>query len=170
MNYSDLVCELRDSNFPFPGGSKMKAFWRSDLADVLTRFWKNTNYAEAAGLCPCTQGLSGSALGLCNLSIRKEKQWTNLAATQMRLCRFLFSKNGASICKKQCLSVEQTVHNWNQREPKISEGEMQNDRCLKRLEVLLVLASCVIYPIYCVEFFMPTAGILYFLLLCWSVF
>lgn len=68
------------------------------------------------------------------------------------------------------LSVEQTVYDWNQREPKISEGEMQNDRCLKVLEVLLVLASCVLYSIYCVEFLMLTAGILYFSLLCWCVF
>lgn len=62
-------------------------------------------------------------------------------------------------------SVEQSVHNWNQREPKISEGEMQSDGCLKRLEVLLVLTSCVICSKYCVEFLMLAAGILYYSLL-----
>lgn len=49
--------------------------------------------------------------------------------------QIFFSKNGASICKKaMCLAVEQAVRNWHQREPKISEGEMQNGRCLKRLK------------------------------------
>lgn len=51
-------------------------------------------------------------------------------------------------------SVEQSVHNWNQRKTKISETDMQSDRCLKRLEVLLVLKSYVIRSKYCVEFLM----------------
>lgn len=46
-------------------------------------------------------------------------------------------------------SVEQSVHNWNQRETKIPETEMQSDGCLKRLEVLLVLKSCVMLQVLC---------------------
>lgn len=51
----------------------------------------------------------GSALGLWTLPIRKDKQWSKLAATEMRVCR-CFALKMEQVSVKSDVSVEQTVY------------------------------------------------------------
>lgn len=54
MSYSDLVCELRDSEFPFPEGNKMKVLWRSMQLTCWCISEGAPEYPETARLCSGT--------------------------------------------------------------------------------------------------------------------